>query len=36
MPKKSNKKKDKIGEFLEKKRERNTSKRLFGRKKKFD
>ncbi|UJR23602.1 hypothetical protein I4U23_026591 [Adineta vaga] len=29
---KSNKKKDKIGEFLEKKRERNTSKRLFGRK----
>ena len=29
---KSHKKKDKIGEFLEKKRERNTSKRLFGRK----
>ncbi|CAF0948523.1 unnamed protein product [Adineta steineri] len=29
---KSHKKKDKVGEFLEKKRERNTSKRLFGRK----
>ncbi|CAF2426554.1 unnamed protein product [Rotaria sp. Silwood2] len=30
---KSNKKKDKIDEFLEKKRERNTIKRLYGRKK---
>jgi hypothetical protein len=29
---KSHKKKDKIGEFLDKKRERNTNKRLFGRK----
>lgn len=36
MPTKSHKKRDKIDEFLEKKRERNTSKRLFGRKKKFD
>jgi hypothetical protein len=36
MPTKSHKKKDKIDEFLEKKRERNTSKRLFGRKKNFD
>lgn len=33
---KSNKKKDKIDEFLEKKRERNTMKRLVGRKKIFD
>ena len=32
---KSNKKKDKIGEFLDKKRERNTTKRLFGRPKKI-
>jgi hypothetical protein len=36
MPTKSNKKKDKVDEFLEKKRERNTTKRLFGRKKTFD
>jgi hypothetical protein len=36
MPTKPNKKKDKISEFLEKKRERNTSKRLFGRKKTFE
>jgi hypothetical protein len=33
---KSNKKRDKVDEFLERKRERNTSKRLFGRKKNFD
>jgi hypothetical protein len=36
MPTKSNKKKDKITEFLEKKRERNTSKRLLARKKTFE
>ena len=36
MPTKSSKKKDKITEFLDKKRERNTTKRLFGRKTKFE
>ncbi len=35
-PSKSSKKKDKVTEFLEKKRERNTTKRLFGRKTKFE